>query len=173
MMSEKTKRNRRDTRKDQEIRTRCRSRLKEKGSSLGEYRRTQGNPSTMSEKRSYLGEYRRRDCIWASTEEYKIDGRSNPSKYRRIQDRKDCIRASTGEGSGRVSEKGPGEYRKRVWASTRKGFGRVPGKVESKRLSEKGRIRVSTGEGSNPGKYQKKVWASTGKGRIQTSTGEG
>nr|CAN83906.1 hypothetical protein VITISV_035328 [Vitis vinifera] len=53
--------------------TRCQSRLKENGSSLGEYRRAQENLGIIPAKRSYSGEY------W------------------RIQDRKDRIRASTGE----------------------------------------------------------------------------
>ena len=112
-MSEKTKRNRRDTRKDQEIRTRCRSRLKEKGSSLGEYRRTQGNPSTMSEKRSYLGEVPKK--------------RLYLGKYRRIQDRWEIESEQVPENP---RQKGlyPSEYWRRVRASIEKGSGRVPKK---------------------------------------------
>ena len=64
--------------------------------------------------------------------------------------------------SGRVPEKGPGEYRERwdpseyqkkkieIWARTREG---------------KGRIRASIGEG--------KIRVSTEKGRIRASTGNG
>ena len=77
---------------------------------------------------------RRRDRIRASTEEYKTDGGSNPGKYWRIQDRNDHIRVSTKEEiiSGRVPKNGrirvstekwqiPGEYRRKVRASTGKG----------------------------------------------------
>nr|CAN63769.1 hypothetical protein VITISV_028445 [Vitis vinifera] len=84
---------------------------------------------------------RRRDRIRVCTKEYETDGGSNSGEYRRIQDKKDHIRArseqvlekgpgkyrekgriqaSIGEGSGQVSEKGPGEYRRRVRARTEK-----------------------------------------------------
>ena len=43
------------------------------------------------------------------------DKGSNPGKYRRIQEIRDPIRASVGEGWN------PGEYPRRVRASTRKG----------------------------------------------------
>ena len=72
----------------------------------------------MFEKRLYPGEYQRRDRIRVSTREYETDGGSNPGEYRRIQDRKDRIWKSTGE------------------------------EIVSKRVSERGRIRVSTGERS-------------------------
>ena len=48
------------------------------------------------------------------------------------------IRASTGEGSGRVPEKVPGKYRERVQASTGEGFGQVPKMAEFGQVPKKG-----------------------------------
>ena len=82
---------------------------------------------------------------------------------------KSRIRASTGEGLN------PSENWRRVefGTSTEKGYEREPGKVDSRRVPEKGRIRVSTGKGSGRvlGKVDSKRIPD--KGRIWASTGEG
>ncbi|KAJ9693097.1 hypothetical protein PVL29_012009 [Vitis rotundifolia] len=48
-------------------------------------------------KASYPGDYRGRDTIQASIEEYRTNRESNSCEYRRISDRNDGIRVSTGE----------------------------------------------------------------------------
>ena len=99
------------------------------------------------------------------------------------------IQASTGEGFGRVPEKvpskyrrrvrastkkAPGEYRRRVQASTREGSGQVPEKgsgkyrkmMEFEQILKKGsgeyrrRVRASTEKA--PGEYRRRLRASTG-----------
>ena len=68
-----------------------------------------------------------RDLIWASTEKKVESGRvlenggiraSTGEGFRQVQKK---FRVSIEEGSGRVPEKVPGKYRRRVRASTEKG----------------------------------------------------
>ena len=58
-----------------------------------------------------------------------------------------------------VKKVDPGEYRRRVWASTEKGFGQVPEKGSGKYRKSSRRVL-----GKAPGEYRRRFRTSTGNG---------